>query len=376
MTPNTGRAAAAMLVCAAGFVAGCTKQPPYEKPLTPVRVQVANRAAAASGVRYAASIEPNTRVDLAFKAGGYIQSIAKVGGRDIQDGDRVTRGMLLARVKPADYDEKVKQARSQLAEAEAAAVPTKQAYDRATSLFQAKSLTRPELEQAQAAWATVQAKLAGARALVQEAENARGETALVSPINGIVLKRLIEVGSLVGPGVGGFVLADTSTVKVVFGAPDTMLHRLRPGMVETVTSEAMAGREFHGRITKIAPNADPRSRVFDVEVSIPNADGALKVGMIASVQLDVPASATDLQADTLAVPLTAIVRSKTKPDGYAVYVLEGNGVTGVARLRDVTLGEMVGNQVGVISGIKPGEKVIVSGGTIVNDGEQVRVLSS
>ncbi len=376
MTPTTGRAAAVMFVCAAGFVAGCTKQHPYEKPLTPVRVQVATRATAASGVRYAASIEPNTRVDLAFKAGGYIQSIAKVGGRDIQDGDRVTRGMLLARVKPADYDEKVKQARSQLAEAEAAAVPTKQAYDRATSLFQAKSLTRPELEQAQAAWATVQAKLAGARALVQEAENARGETALVSPINGIVLKRLIEVGSLVGPGVGGFVLADTSTVKVVFGAPDTMLHRLRPGMVETVTSEAMAGREFHGRITKIAPNADPRSRVFDVEVSIPNADGALKVGMIASVQLDVPASATDLQADTIAVPLTAIVRSKTNADGYAVYVLEGNGTTAVARLRDVTLGEMVGNQVGVITGIKPGEKVIVSGGTIVNDGEQVRVLSS
>jgi multidrug efflux system membrane fusion protein len=375
MTPTRRRFAAAM-ACVAGVCVGCAKEHPYEKPLTPVRVAVAARATDTPGVRYAAAIEPNTRVDLAFKAGGYIQSIAQVGGREIQDGDRVTRGMLLARVMPADYDEKVKEARSQLAQAEAAGAATKQAYDRATALFQAKSLTRPELEQAQAAWDTVQAKLAGARALVQEAENARGDTALVSPIDGIVLKRLIEVGSLVGPGVGGFVLADTSSIKVVFGAPDTMLRRLRPGMMETVTSEAQPGRDYHGRITKIAPNADPRSRVFDVELTIPNADGGLKVGMIASVQLDVPSSATDTPPDALSVPLTAIVRSKSKADGYAVYVLDEKDGHSVARLRDVVLGDMVGNQVGVVGGLSAGEKVLVSGATIVTDGERVRVISS
>lgn len=372
--PNTLRLAA-VAMAAGVMIAGCAKEKPYEKPLTPVRVQVADRSGGVPGVRYSASIEPNKRVDLAFKTGGYIQSLAQVSGRPIQDGDRVTTGMVLARIKTTDYEQKVKQARSMLAEAEAAATPTKQAYDRATQLYQSKSITRPEMEQAQGAWDTVQAKLAGARALVQEAENAQGDTALVSPLNGIVMKKLIEVGSLVGPGVGGFVLADTSSVKVVFGSPDTMLHRLKTGTTQTVTCEGVPGRVFQGRITNIAPTADPRSRVFDVELTLPNQDGALKVGMVASVQLNVPTAAAE-QADAAAVsvPLTAIVRSKTQTGGYAVYVLEDKGGSAVARLRDVTLGDMIGNQVGVVTGLRAGEKVIVSGATIVNDGEPVRVI--
>jgi RND family efflux transporter MFP subunit len=376
MTMPTTLRFAALTMAATSLLAGCSKEKPYEKPLTPVRVHVADRTGGMPGVRYSASIEPNRRVDLAFKAGGYIQSLAQVNGRPIQDGDHVTPGMVLARVRTTDYEGKVKQARSLLAEAEAAATPTKQAYDRATKLYQAKSLTKPEMEQAQGAWDTVQAKLAGARALVQEAENAQGDTSLVSPLDGIVMKKLIEVGSLVGPGVGGFVLADTSSIKVVFGAPDTMLRRLRLGMIQKVTSEALPGRVFDGRITNIAPTADPRSRVFDIELTIPNHDAALKVGMVASVQLNLPGGAADVQADgaTVEVPLTAIVRSKAKPDGYAVYVIEDKGGTTVARLRDVSLGDMVGNQVGVISGIHAGEKVIVSGATIVSDGEQVRVI--
>lgn len=357
-------------VALAVMTAACAKDQAYQKPPTPVRVQAVTRTAAGSGVRYSASVEPRTRVDLAFKAGGYIQQLAEVGGRTIQDGDRVTRGMVLARIRPADYEEKVKQARSQLAEAEAAHVQAKAAYDRATQLFQARSITRPEREQAQAAYDTVEAKLAGARALVQEAENARAETSLTSPIDGVVLKRLVEVGSLVGPGTGGFVLADVSSVKVVFGAPDTMLKALRVGTVQAVTSEAMPDRSFSGRITKIAPAADPRGRVFDVEITVPNADGALRVGMVAAVQVgDKGATAAPL---ALVVPLSAIVRAKGR-DGYAVFVVEDKGGESVARLRDVTLGGMIGNQIAVTDGIQAGERVIVSA-AIITDGERVSLI--
>ena len=356
---------------AAAMAASCAKEETYEKPLTPVRVQAVERSAAASGIRYSANVEPRTRVDLAFKAGGYIQQLAEIGGRTIQDGDRVTRGLVLARIRTADYEEKVKQARSQLAEAEAAQVQAKAAYDRATQLFQSRSLARPEFEQAQAANDTVQARLAGARALVQEAENARAETALTSPIDGVVLKRLVEVGSLVGPGTGGFVLADTSAVKVVFGAPDTMLKTLRVGAAQTVSSEAASGLVFSGRITKIAPAADPRSRVFDVEVTVPNPDGALKVGMVAVVHVGDTGSTAP--APVLVVPLSAIVRAKGG-DGYAVYVVEHKDGKSIARLRNVTLGTMIGNQIAVDQGVQAGEQVVVSGATIITDGDQVSLI--
>jgi multidrug efflux system membrane fusion protein len=354
------------------IASGCAHEEPYEKPLTPVRVQVVQALSTASGVRYSAGIEPQTRVDLAFKVGGYIDELATVDGRRIQDGDRVTRGMVLARVRAADYDEKVKQARSQLAEADAAVAQATPAFERASQLFKSRSITRPDFEQAQAAFSTVQAKLSGARALVQEAENARADTALTSPIDGIVLKRLIEVGSLVGPGVGGFVLADTTSMKVVFGAPDTMLKTLRPGMREVVTAEAVPGREFEGRITKISPTADPRSRVFDVEITIPNADGALKTGMVAVVQIG-NAEAGAQPSSALVVPLAAIVKSTSRPDGYAVYVIEERGGQTFAAVRNVTLGDMIGNQVTVVDGIRAGERIVVNGATIVTDGERVSV---
>lgn len=360
----------ACALVAAAMTIGCAKEEPYQKPPTPVRVQPVARSAPGSGVRYSASVEPRTRVDLAFKAGGYIQQLAEVGGRTIQDGDRVTRGMVLARIRPADYEEKVKQARSQLAEAEAAHVQAKAANDRATQLFQARSITRPEREQAQAAYDTVEAKLSGARALVQEAENARADTSLTSPIDGVVLKRLVEVGSLVGPGSGGFVLADTSSVKVVFGAPDTMLKVLRVGVVQAVTSEALPDRPFSGRITKIAPAADPRSRVFDVEITVPNADGALRVGMVAAVQVGDRSAAA--AAPALIVPLSAIVRAKGR-DGYAVYLVEEKGGESIARLREVTLGGMIGNQIAVTGGVQAGDRVIVSA-AIITDGERVSLI--
>jgi multidrug efflux system membrane fusion protein len=362
----------AVAMVAGALAAACSRTEPYQKPLTPVQVRTVEPAGAPTPVRYSAVIEPRSRVDLAFRVGGYIDDLATVGGRTIQEGDRVTRGMMLARLRASDYDERIKQARSQVAEAEAAVSASKAAFDRAGALFKSKSLSRPEYEQAQAAYETTQAKLSGAQALVQQAENARGDSVLTSPIDGIVIRRLVEVGSLVGPGTGGFVLADISSVRAIFGAPDTMLKVLKVGAAAPVRSEALPGRQFEGRVTNIAPNADPRSRVFDVEVTIANGDGALKVGMVAVVAID--DGAERRQQAPLAVPLSAIVRSKEKPDGYAVFVVEEAQGRMIARLRDVTLGQMLASEIAVTGGLRQGERVIVSGVTMVADGETVSIV--
>src|SRR5204863_9108264 len=117
--------------------------------------------------------------------------------------------------------------------------------------------------------------------------------------------------SLVAAGTPAFVLADTSSVSVRFGAPDTMLPNLKVGLALTVTSEAITGAEFHGRITSISPAADARSRVFDVEIAVPNPRNQLKSGMIAA--LEVPGE--PIRQPVTVVPLTAIVRSKDDPNG-------------------------------------------------------------
>ncbi len=186
-----------------------------------------------------------------------------------------------------------------------------------------------------------------------------------------MLKRKIEVGDLVNAGTVGFTLANTEDVKVVFGISDLMLKYLKLGDQLAVTTEALRGRVFRGLVTAISPSADPKSRVFDVEITIPNRNQDLKVGMIAAVAVATGQAPTAVTV----VPLTAVVRSKTNPQGYALFVVEGPQGRRIARLRDnIELGEVFGNMITIAKGVKVGEPVIVTGATLVADGQRVRII--
>src|SRR6266571_69972 len=140
-----------------------------ERSPTPVRVQAVESYVAGGGVRYSASINPYTQVDLAFKVGGYIQEILQVQGaddrmRDVQGGDWVNKGTILARVRQRDYVEKVnqakaqlataqasgEQARVQLAKAKAALEKAKLDFERATNLLATQSMTKADYDAAKA----------------------------------------------------------------------------------------------------------------------------------------------------------------------------------------------------------------------------------
>lgn len=351
---------------------GCQGTERYDKPLTPVMIADLRRQAVGLPLRYSAVIEEETRLTLAFRVGGYVSSLATVGGRVIEDGDPVAAGSVLAMVKPEDYQARVGQAQSQLADATAARVAATQALARAEVLFASKSLTKPELDQARAAVESIEAKIAGARSLVDEAQLSQGDTSLRAPMSGVVLKRLVEVGSLVGPGTPGFVLADTRTVSVVIGVPDTMLSMFPLKSVAQVHTEALPDRRYVGRITAIAPAADPRSRLFEVRLSLVNADGALKPGMVATVEVaDRRGGQGAATAEPLVVPLSAVVRAPGGGGGYAVFIVEERDGQAIARLRPIQLGRLLGNEIIVTAGLTGSERVITQGASIVADGERV-----
>ena len=102
-----------------------------------------------------------------------------------------------------------------------------------------------------------------------------------------------------------FVLGDVAAVKAVCGVPDSIVHRIAPGQPLTVTTEAFRGSKFTGRVTAISPSADQQSRVFDVEITIANADGRLRPGMLGSVDVGGDA-AHDNESALPAVPLSAV----------------------------------------------------------------------
>ena len=356
---------------------GCRHEKKAERLPTPVHVEPVSVAGLAGGVRYSANVQPNQQVTLMFKSSGYVREIRRVKTgdgqtRNIQAGDTVARGTVLARVREADYIEKVNQARASLAEAAASLRREKLDYDRSNALFQTKSLAKADLDRSKSNYDTAEARVSGAKSQLDAARIALDDTALVAPMNALVLSRTVEEGTLVSAGTQAFTVADLSSVKAVFGVPDVVVRQIAIGQPLSVSVEAIPGQRFAGRITSIAPSAEQKSRVFDVEVSIPNADGRLRSGMIASVET--PRVANVAPTADPAVPLTAIVKAPGESAGYAVFVLEGAGETARARIRAVKLGDVVGNRIAVTSGLNAGERVVVTGATIVADGDHVRVI--
>ena len=359
---------------------GCSHPEASEpKAHQPVKIQVAALMPAEPGVRYSASIEAFEQVQLAFKASGYVDMVLRRSGADgksraVQPGDHVSKGMVLAHVRDNDYRDRVNQSRARLAEAEASMVKTRLDLERARTLFAAESLTKPDLDAAQAAFDAAEAKVTAARVDIELATSALRDAALVSPATGVILERRIELGTLAATGTVGFVLGDLSSVKARFGIPDSMIESIRLGDAIVVNVEALAGPMFAGRVTGIAPAADAQSRVFDVEVTIPNPEAQLRPGMIGTVAIAQGGSPRASAERALAIPLTAIVRSPAGDGQFAVMVVEKQHDTDIVRARRVELGEVVGNLIAVRHGVNPGERVVISGATLLVDGEPVRVL--
>jgi RND family efflux transporter MFP subunit len=144
-------------------------------------------------------------------------------------------------------------------------------------------------------------------------------------------------------------------------------------MALTASADAVVDRTFTGRVTTIAPAADRDTHLFSVEVTIPNRDGALRPGMIATIQLD-DAHVNLPKTSPPAVPLTAIVKDSAKAGAYAVFVVDGTESNLQAKLRAVTPGSIAGDGIEIASGVSAGEQVIVSGAARLRDGERITVI--
>jgi RND family efflux transporter MFP subunit len=352
----------------------CKQQNAAETLPLPVHTALVQAVAVGNGAKYSASIVPYAQVTLSFQSGGYVDSIRQVkspsgGMRNIDQGDWVQKGTVLAVVRQQDYLDKVQQAKAQLSRAQAENEKAKLSFDRVSALYGSQSATKPDYDSAQAQLASTTASVSGAQAELSQANVALAYCSLQAPFNGWIVSRNVDLGTLVGPATNGFTLADTQSVKAVFGVPDISISRVRLGQHLAVTTDAFP-TPFAGRVSAISPAADPKSRVFSVEVTIPNPRDRLKSGMIASLALD----GSQLPQSVLAVPLSAVIRDPDRGNNFAVMIAEGGGDTQTARLRAVELGDIYGNMIAAKGGLNPGESVITSGVGLIKNGDKVRII--
>jgi RND family efflux transporter MFP subunit len=204
---------------------------------------------------------------------------------------------------------------------------------------------------------------------VSQASLTLNDTSVHASFAGWVTARNVERGSLVGNTTVGFSIVDTHVVKAIFAVPDTSLKSIRLGQRLSVLLDALP-HSVAGIVTAISPQADPRTHVFSVEVSIANPSGEVRPGMIGALTL----GPTSTPSPRLVVPLSSVVRAPNNPNGFAVLRLQDRGGKTYAVTQIITPGETYGNSLEVLSGITAGQRIVGLGGELLRDGQEVRVL--
>ncbi len=359
---------------------GCGRsRTPAPLPPRAVRVVIARAETAPRTTPYAGGLEPKAKLDLAFGVPGRVRSIgAGKEGALLREGDLVTKGQLLAQLDDTDLKRASSTAALGAASASAEVASAKSAADQADAdlarvkkLAASGSIPEVEVEKVETASKVARARLDTVRALhgakleqLAIARRIEGDARLVSPIDGVVARRMVDPGENVAGATIAFTLIDTAELKLVFSLPDSRVGSVKLGQLLPVHTQALPGVAFTGRVNTIHPVADPALRTFTVELAIPNDEGKLRAGMVASTSF----GGEEKRAPTTLVPLASVVRAPT--GALSVFTLSGTRAALVA----IALGDLVGNEVVVESGIKDGDRVVSDGAPFLHDGETVEVL--
>jgi len=331
--------------------------------------------------------------DVGVKAGGRLEMLA------FEEGTRVRRGQVIARIEHADLDAQlaassaaVAEAETQLAQATAAHEDDVRQLERQRALSKdgittAAALTTAEATEAVSAARvkTANAAIVSARARVRVIEESLENTNVRAPFDGVVIKKRAEVGETVSPfGVAGqatreggaiATIADLHELEVQTEVAETSVGKLSRSLPAAVKLQAYPDADFQGRVREIFPSADRAKAIVEVRVTILNPDEKVKPEMTASVTFQQPPSkaAAGAAADRAlsTAPIVVVTkRAIAQRGGQTVAWVVTNGL---AVMRPVVLGPERLDQVEVRSGLVPGEAVVLNPPETVQNGGPVRV---
>jgi len=324
-------------------------QPAAPANAAPVRAAPVESVELRGSVRSVGVLEPRDEMRLSFKVGGVVDTV------NVDVGDRVRRGQLLATIKRAEVDAAMNQASE-------AAEKARRDLERGRQLKADEVATEEQVQDLATAYSVALSNLDAARF---NARYARIE----APQDSVVLQRLADPSELVQPGQTVLLLGGTSRGWLIRTAlADRDAVRVNGGDVATISFDACPGREFTGRVTRIGSSADPHTGTFDGEIEVTPDGARFARGLVGKVSLAV-SDAAQSKPQTV-VPLTAIVEANGEE--AIVYVLDPQ--RGISHRRVVTVGSITGDRVVITAGLQAGELVVSEGAAWLTDGKAVRVI--
>jgi RND family efflux transporter MFP subunit len=360
-TANLPVAAAVLSIAVALALVACGDQasaPTMSKgaPIA-VEVRLAETTQVAELIVATAAVEPARRVSPGTKILGRVDEVA------VEEGDRVRRGALLARLESRDLEAALDQARAAIAMADATLENASTHHARIAKLNERGSATDKNLEDALAALRVAGAAKRQAEADLAAAEIDAGYAEIRSPIAGVVVAKRIEAGDMATPGAPLFTIEDLSRVELDVRMPEAQIGGVAEGAPATATIGVIDQR-YETVVARVVPAGDPVSRTYSVTLLLDNRDGEIKSGMFARVEL--PRG----ERDALLVPRSAVVE-RGQLRGIYVVDAEGGGEAR-SRLRWIKVREgSDADRIEVLSGLEPGERYVTAPPAGLVDGSVV-----
>jgi|HubBroStandDraft_6_1064221.scaffolds.fasta_scaffold80535_2 RND family efflux transporter MFP subunit len=283
-------------------------------------------------------------------------------------GARVTAGELLAEIETPEVDQQLRQARADLATAEANLSLARITADRYVGLLKTDSVSKQDTDNAQANYAAQKATVQSGEANVKRLEELQSFEKIYAPFAGVITARNTDIGALIDSGSSGgartelFHIAQPDRLRVYVNVPEVYSQAAKPGLTADLVLTEFPGRRFAGNLVRTADSIDQNTRTLLVEIAVNNPTGTLLSGAYAEVHLKVPGAAS-----SFTLPVTTLL---FRSEGLRVVTVNDSQHV---ELRPITLGRDYGAVVEVVAGLTGDESVIANPPDFIVSGQEVRV---
>ena len=320
----------------------------YVKTTTP------QAAGAGRTVALPGTLQGAVQAPIAARAAGYV----KRWNKDI--GSRVEKGDVLAELEAPELDQQVSQAQAARDQTASTVALAESTVARWEALRKKDVVSQQDLDERRAALVQAKANLAAGDANLARLKQLEAFKNVTAPFAGIVTRRNIDVGDLIDTsGKPLFLLSQTDPLRVYVNVPQSYANLVKTGQAVTVTQAELQSQQFKGQVTRTSGSIDASTRTMQVEVSLPNKDGALLPGAYVQVALPLSASAA------LSVPSNTLL---FRGEGTRVAVIDAQGKV---KLRAVTLGRNNGTTVEITSGLQASDRLVLNPPDSLVDGDIV-----
>jgi RND family efflux transporter MFP subunit len=354
-------ASLALMVLVQGCTADAKKEVRTKDPEASIATFKLQTGKLSTALQLPGELSARQEVDLYAKVSSFVKTL------NVDIGSQVTKGQLLMTLEAPEMNAQIAAAKSRLMSQEAVYTASKANYDR---LFETSktpgTISKNDLDQAIARRNSDRAQLEAAKAALSEVGSIRDYLEIRAPFSGIITARNVNLGAYVGPTSKGselplFTLQDQKNLRLAISIPEVYTGYLKSGHEISFTVRSLPNQTFTAKVKRLSGALDMRLRSERVEMDVPNTDKRLLPGMIAEVNIPLPAIAS-----TLVVPKTAVVETS---EGIYVIKADNNKATKVP----VKKGRETDDQVEIFGAVQAGDELVRQATEDIKDGSSIQI---